>query len=248
MVGFAHDSASPGPNAAAAARGFPAGARQTGLPSAFFSDVLPAIDDPAELIVSIYVFYVLGRKRTGQRYLVDAELRGEAPLAQALARLGGDAGAALERGLDAAVARGTLLRAVRRLQGRDLNLYAVHVPGAATMLAALGAAVDLPIIGEAESGNPPAVSNIFLLYEENVGVVSPLLAERLQAAESEYPWPWIEAAFREAVALNRRNWRYIERILERWRTEGPDLEAIRRSVEGSGRRSLAGRYWRLVRR
>lgn len=214
----------------------------------FFSDVLPAIRDPAELVVSMYVFYVLGRKRGNQRYLVEAELRGEAPLMQALEPLGDNAGEALLRGLDASVARGTLLRAVRRQDGRELKLYAVHVPGAAEMLAGLGARVSLPPAGETDFGIPPVVSNIFVLYEENIGVVSPLLAEQLRVAESEYPWPWIETAFREAVALNRRNWRYIERILERWRTEGPDLEAIRRSVEGSGRRSLAGRYWRLVRR
>ncbi len=79
-------------------------------------------------------------------------------------------------------------------------------------------------------------------------MISPLLAEQLRDAERSYPWPWIEAAFREAVALNRRSWRYIERILERWRTEGPDLEAIARSTERGRRRSLAGRYWRLVRR
>ncbi len=228
--------------------GFPAAARLTAIPSAFFSDVLPAITDEAELIVSLYAFYVLGRKRGGQRYMVDAELRGDRPLVQALARLEGGASAALRRGLDAAVGRGTLLRAVRRIEGRDLQLYAVHSPGAAAMLAGLGA-----VVAPADDGVPepvPAIPNIFVLYEENIGVVSPLLAEQLRGAEAEYPWPWIEAAFREAVALNRRSWRYIERILERWRTEGPDLEAIRRSIEGTGgqRRSLAGKYWRLVQR
>ena len=239
-------------------RGFPPAARQTGIPSVFFSDVLPQIRDEAELVVSLYVFYLLGRKRGSRRWFVDAELYAEEPLLRALDRLtsvsaaggaaGGDARAAVRRGLDAAVGRGTLLRALRKREGRELRLYAVNVPGAAEMLARLGAAIDLPALDEDDAGEQPVIANIFVLYEENVGVVSPLLAEELRLAEQEYPWPWIEAAFREAVALNRRSWRYIERILQRWRTEGPDLEAIRRTAERSGRRSLAGRYWRLVKR
>lgn len=62
--------------------------------------------------------------------------------------------------------------------------------------------------------------NIFALYEQNIGLLTPLLAEKLQDAEGRYPLDWIEAAFEEAVSNNKRNWRYIERILERWAVEG----------------------------
>lgn len=62
--------------------------------------------------------------------------------------------------------------------------------------------------------------NIFALYEQNIGLLTPLLAEKLQDAEGRYPLDWIEAAFEEAVTNNKRNWRYIERILERWAVEG----------------------------
>jgi DnaD/phage-associated family protein len=35
-------------------------------------------------------------------------------------------------------------------------------------------------------------------------------------------WPveWIEDAVAESVAYNKRSWRYIQRILEGWQTEG----------------------------
>lgn len=230
-----------------AVRGFPGAAHQILVPSYFFSDVLPAIVDEAELRVILHVFSVLGRKRRATRWLTASELRSEAPLLRALDRLEGGAEAALRRGLGAALRRGTLLRAVRRREGRELELYAVNTPGAAEMLARLAGAALAPI-DDGEAAPELPLANIFVLYEENIGVISPLLAEQLRDAERTYPWPWIEAAFREAVALNRRSWRYIERILERWRTEGPDLEAIARSTERSRRRSLAGRYWRLVRR
>lgn len=62
--------------------------------------------------------------------------------------------------------------------------------------------------------------SVYALYEQNIGLLTPILAERLQEAEGRYPAEWIESAFEEAVTNNKRNWRYIERILERWAAEG----------------------------
>jgi DnaD/phage-associated family protein len=62
--------------------------------------------------------------------------------------------------------------------------------------------------------------NIFVLYEQNIGLLSPLLADELKDAADHYPVEWIEAAFREAVQHNKRKWSYIRAILRRWETEG----------------------------
>ncbi len=62
--------------------------------------------------------------------------------------------------------------------------------------------------------------NIFVLYEQNIGLLSPLIAEELKEAADHYPAEWVEAAFREAVMYNKRNWKYIRAILRRWETEG----------------------------
>jgi DNA replication protein len=62
--------------------------------------------------------------------------------------------------------------------------------------------------------------NIFVLYEQNIGLLSPLLADELKDAADLYPEEWIEAAFREAVQHNKRKWSYIRAILRRWETEG----------------------------
>ncbi len=74
---------------------------------------------------------------------------------------------------------------------------------------------------------------IFALYEQNIGLLTPLLAEKLQDAEGRYPLEWIEAAFEEAVSNNKRNWRYIERILERWAVEGMNSGKDRGPAERS---------------
>ena len=62
--------------------------------------------------------------------------------------------------------------------------------------------------------------NIFVLYEQNIGLLSPLIADELRDAADQYPTEWVEAAFREAVQHNKRKWSYIRAILRRWETEG----------------------------
>ncbi len=62
--------------------------------------------------------------------------------------------------------------------------------------------------------------NIFVLYEQNIGLLTPMIANQLEDAADHYPADWIEAAFSEAVQRNKRNWKYIHAILRRWETEG----------------------------
>jgi DnaD/phage-associated family protein len=81
-------------------------------------------------------------------------------------------------------------------------------------------------LGALPKGEPYPVSpeqpNVFTLYEQNIGMLTPMIAEELKEAEKTYPASWIEDAFKEAVDLNKRSWRYISRILERWAAEGKD--------------------------
>jgi DnaD/phage-associated family protein len=73
-------------------------------------------------------------------------------------------------------------------------------------------------------GDVPAIRperpNVFRLYEQNIGLLTPLIAEQLIAALEAYPQSWIEEAIAEAVAYNRRSWRYVQRILDQWATNG----------------------------
>lgn len=66
-------------------------------------------------------------------------------------------------------------------------------------------------------------SNIFSLYEQSIGMLAPIMVEELKLAEQTYSFNWIEDAFKEAIRLNKRNWKYINAILERWGREGRDV-------------------------
>ncbi|TLN10763.1 DnaD domain protein, partial [bacterium] len=144
--------------------------------------------------------------------------------------------------LERAVLRGTLLRV--KLQGGETEeaLYFLNSPRGRAAIRALQAGEWTP-----PSGLRPLATladerpNIFRLYEENLGPLTPLIAEDLQAAEREYPAGWIEDAIRIAVKRNARNWRYVETILRSWQEKGRD-EEDRRQSEKDSRRYIEGEF------
>ena len=62
--------------------------------------------------------------------------------------------------------------------------------------------------------------SVFNLYESEIGVVTPMIAEKLKAAWDEYPHEWFPVAFDEAARHNARNWSYIAKILSNWQANG----------------------------
>ena len=119
-------------------------------------------------------------------------------------------------------------------------VYFANTPRGRAALEALRRGESLP------EAVPTPRPNVFVLYEENVGPLTPLIAEELKEAEDVYPADWIEAAFREAVSLNKRSWKYIRAILERWRSEGRKDETARRDREGDRRRYIEGEYGEYI--
>ncbi len=233
--------------------GFPAGKlRQTKIPNLFFSELLPIIDNLAELKLTLYCFWRLAQQQGNIRYLRRADLAADEGLMEALAVSGEDPTAALAEAIERAVARGTLLRVyvqpegqpeeewlfmntarsreiVERIQRGELSdLKGALAPDTAVRLRA-----ERP--------------NIFNLYEQNIGLLQPLIADELREAEQTYPQEWIEDAFREAVRLNKRSWRYVLAILERWAAEGKDDGlAGRDSAEARRRRYIPDEYADLI--
>jgi DNA replication protein len=223
--------------------GFPPGKQRTiPLPELFFSELLPGIDTLAELKVTLHVFWLLARRRGQPPCVGGEELAGDRRLLDGLASSGLPPQEALRDALERAVARGTLLRATTG-QGPDRRDWVFLNSEKGRQ------AVDDLLAGRwtpAGPGQPVQVEvqrpNVFVLYEQNIGPLTPLLAEELMDAERTYPASWLEDAFREAVELNKRSWRYVQRILERWAAEGKEHETSRRSDERDWRRFIEGDY------
>jgi DnaD/phage-associated family protein len=94
--------------------GFPTGkSPYVPIPEVFFTQVLPGIEDQAELKVTLHLFWLLARKRDTPRCTNERELYTDRVLLRSL-NFQDDARPLEERlhqGLDKAVARGTLLSA-----------------------------------------------------------------------------------------------------------------------------------------
>ncbi len=206
-------------------QGFPAKPDYVAIPKVFFSDLLPAIQDAAELHVTLHLFRLLSAKRGYPRSVSAQELQQDRALVAALGRSepGGDAQAAITRGLAAAIERGTFLSAASG-EGAQILLLNTEKDRRAAEAIQQGRLTA----GASKKGpaRPLPVAlperDIFSLYEECIGTLSPLIVDRLQEAEQEYPAAWVQEAFQIAVEQNKRSWRYVERILERWQSEGKD--------------------------
>ncbi len=213
----------------------PGKTRNVVLPEDVFTRLLPIIDDLGEAKVTLYTLFLLARRQGRVKFVRHRELLDDPALAR-----GVESKAAVEAALDRAVERGTLLRAEAEIDGRREVVYFANTPRGRAALEALRRGE--PLSDVASHPRP----NVFVLYEENIGPLTPLIAEELKEAEEIYPAEWIEAAFREAVALNKRSWRYVRAILERWRTEGRRDEADRRGGEGDRRRYTEGKYGEYI--
>jgi DnaD/phage-associated family protein len=126
----------------------------------------------------------------------------------------------IAQAIDIAVARGFLIRLRGARPGSpDLEWVALATP---ETIALARHQPQRLVPRDAESPSTIVLErpNVFTLYEQNIGPLTPLIAEQLAEALERYPPGWVEAAIVEAVHYGRRNWRYIQRILERWATEG----------------------------
>lgn len=194
----------------------------TRLPDSFFRQLLAEIDSADELKVTLYAIWRIEHMEGRARFLREGDFTALLP----------DPAPALEK----AAARGTLIRVAREAE----VVYFLNSPrGRAAAEAFAQGRLGLPA---APSGPPPERPNVFKLYEENVGPLTPLLADALKDAEQTYSEEWVAEALQIAVTRNKRNWRYVEAILKRWKEEGHAQEQDRRDAQESSPRYSEGEF------
>lgn len=184
----------------------------TPIPNLVFAELLPEIDDLSEMKITLHVLYVLAQRKNKPRYVRLEELLSDNTLMRSLFFQEKE----LRKGLTKAVARGSLLRVAT--DDEEVFFFNTQenqslLDNEELVLSTAGRSVEAPVSG---------VPNIFKLYEQNIGVLTPLVIEELKEAETDIPTEWFEEAFRIAVVENKRNWRYVRAILYRWAREGKD--------------------------
>jgi DnaD/phage-associated family protein len=213
--------------------GFTSSETFTQLPDTFIH-LLKEIDDASELKVTLYAIWRIEHMEGAFRALREADFETES--------LGLDV-KKIKLGLGKAVKRGTLLKPTNDAYA----FYFLNSPRGrlAAETFAKGAA---PESARDISGAPVVRPNGFILYEQNIGPLTPLIADTLKDAEETYSSEWLADAIKLAAENNKRSWKYIEAILKRWKEEGRAEKQNRRDNKKDGQQSLYRKIEQLRKR
>jgi DNA replication protein len=192
----------------------------TRIPDTFFHHLLKEISDADELKVTLYALWRFEHMESKIHYLYEQDFFAIIP----------DPGPALKN----AVKRGSLLLG----QNKTSVLYFLNSPGGRVAAKAFNKGHWVSK-GEVESNPPIERPNIYKLYEENIGPLTPMLAESLKDTEQTYPPEWVVEALEIAVKSNKRNWKYVDAILSRWKEEGHAKKQDRRDPKELRGRDVA---------
>ncbi len=230
--------------------GFPEGKlRLTQIPNLFFSDLLPIIDNLDEMKVTLYAFWALNQKEGRVRYLRLADFLNDREFMKGMGPTPTLGAEALMDGIERAVARGTFLHVNVESADGQMDLYFVNTEKGRAAVEGITRGEWRPGPG---SDEPVSLlverPNIFVLYEQNIGALTPLIADELRDAEQTYPASWLQEAIELAVENNVRKWRYVLAILERWRQEGKQDGIDRRDTQKDLRGQIPEQYRDIVKR
>ncbi|HEX74520.1 MAG TPA: DnaD domain protein [Dehalococcoidia bacterium] len=232
-------------------QGFPAKMQFTPLPNLFFSRLLPQISDIAELKLTLHIFKALYQKKGYPRFITYGELLGNASLSSSLAQAANPPSEVLHTALEMATQRGTIIHIVLDRDGVPEDVYFLNSESERQVVAKIQNG-ELILKGLKAEGQidieTEELPDIFTLYEQNIGMLTPMIAEELREAEKLYPETWIRDAIKGAVNQNKRKWSYISAILERWSAEGRSDGTYQRDSKKDPDKYIKGKYGHMVRR
>ena len=211
----------------------------TGIPEQFFSELMPGIKDINELKLVFYLLWSAytqgdyGAAFTLQDILLDEHFLKGLEISDQDAK-------SLVAGLFEKLAQVNILVKVS-IEPSVETCYFINSPRGRAAADLMRSGSLFQIQSQPKATLDIIKPNIFRLYEENIGPLTPLIADSLRDAQESYPEEWIEEAIRIAVANNVRRWNYIDHILTRWQEEGRD-GTDRRNSQEDYRRYLKGEY------
>ena len=186
-------------------KGFTDSETFTPLPDKFFHNLLKEIDDAAELKVTMYFLW--------RAEHMDGPFRALNRMDFNVKELGLSA-EEITRGLEKAVRRGSMLK----VEKEAVVYFLLNSPRGRAGIQAIESGTWNP--ASKISAPPMERPNVFRLYEENIGPLTPLIADALKDAEELYSDEWVADAIELAAKNNKRNWKYCEAVLKRWKDEG----------------------------
>jgi len=207
----------------------------TGIPDVFFRELLPKLDDINEIKLCLYILWKastigdFGMSITAADILLDKIF-----MSGFISSTDGTKKLVTEI-LEKAVVDNIFIK-IKSECIKEPNIYFINSP-----LGRKAASKKSQKLQPVKTTLDQIQPNIFRLYQENIGPLTPIIADALREAEDIYPVDWVEEAIKIAVQNNVRRWRYVESILDRWQKEGRD-GTDREHDQEDYRRYIKGEY------
>ena len=228
---------------------FKTGQKMIPFPVQLFTEILPRLHNESQLRATLYTWYAIASKGSGQRYVYLSQLLTDPVLLSWFTHLGGKNG--IQRGLDQSCREGIFLQ----LQiGEDDKILAPNDESGARLITDMKSE-SVAHHNQSRDSSPETnyettvVSNVVEKYENEIGMLTPVIADMIAIAEQMYPTTWILAALDIAAQSNARSWKYVTAILARWKNEGKNNDnekTSRFSSRKSGREQ--NRYDSVIRK
>ncbi len=190
----------------------------TPVPDPLLGDVLKSIDSLAELKCILRALWHIHRKKGVLRSVSLGELRDDPVLRDELEP------EQIEDAMNGGARRGIFAKGIVATGRGKTPIFVLNQENhRAALRRAVAGEITLPVSDEdwtVEPAKTAARPNLFDLYEQEIGMITPVVADELKVAEREYPKEWIETAVREAALGGKRSWPYVKAILRRWNREG----------------------------
>jgi DnaD/phage-associated family protein len=190
----------------------------TRLPDQFVTQLLPTIDDLVELKITLYALWFIQKSGDEVNPITLKDLLSDSQFVSGFGDNLTEIKQQFIEGLEKALKRGSL---ITNDSGNDIEnaRFFINSPRGRKAMAAISEPIT-SIEKKKTITDKDEKLNIFHLYEENFGTLTPMIAESLRDAENKFPPQWIREAMHIAVKNNVRRWRYVEAILNGWQEEG----------------------------
>lgn len=208
----------------------------TRVPNAVLGRLLSSVSDPQVIKLILRAVWLLERQNGYPRFISSEQLRSDRVLSMVLS----DA-QTFEDALQDAVKFGVLARVA--INGVDRLM--LNTESARRASVEIG---EVETVDDDDGWDAPAErsmpANAFMAYEDNIGLLSPMIRENILSALEDFTDEDITRAIRIAIENESRSWSFVAGVLRRWSREGIPHERRDSTAGGSDDRRVPERQLR----
>ena len=200
----------------------------TRVPNTVLGRVLSSINDADEIKLILRAVWLLEHQRGYPRYITRDDLRRDRALSVAIPDQSD-----FDRILKSAIKHGVFVEVSIN------NSACLMFNTASAQRASFDDSATAEVANNDSDANgwetPAAIiapSDAFRAYEENIGILSPMIRQNILSALEDFTDEDITHAIRIAVENESRSWAYVSGILRRWTHEGIPSEQRSEQLEG----------------